>query len=373
MLATTVETTASGAEAPGEGQPPNLILQLVEVRKIYGDFAAVDGVRVDIREGEFLTIVGPSGSGKTTLLRMLAGMEAPTEGYITLRGELINDVPSNKRPTCLVFQSLALFPHKTVGENIEFPLKVRNVPKAERKARALELMRMVRLPESYYGKNVMKCSGGEKQRVALARAFAYDPEVLFFDEPLSALDYKLKKVLEKELKDLHRESGKTFVYITHSLEEAMVMSDRIGVMQAGKVVQIGTPEEIYARPANRFVAEFFGEVNTIPILHDKGGFWVSADGRKLKVDASKLPDADKAAVVVRPEYLRIVQTEADADNVISGTIYNEYSLGSRVQYQVRSGERTYLVEVPRSAALDAAEAASVLIGWDAADAIVVEG
>lgn len=384
-FATTVETPSAPAEptagtiVPAEGpvpvasQVPKYVLQLVGVRRVYGDFAAVDGIRVDIREGEFLTIVGPSGSGKTTLLRMLAGMEAPTEGYITLRGELINDLPANKRPTCLVFQSLALFPHKTVGENIEFPLKVRKVKPAERRKRALELMRMVRLPESYYGKNVMQCSGGEKQRVALARAFAYDPEVLFFDEPLSALDYKLKKVLEKELKDLHRESGKTFVYITHSLEEAMVMSDRIGVMRDGKITQIGTPEEIYARPADRFVAEFFGEVNTIPISRDAKGTWSSTSGgQMLKVTAERMPEGDNAALVVRPEYLRFVARKADADNVVSGTVYNEYSLGSRVQYQVRSGERIYLLEVARSAAIDTSQGGDVLIGWDAADAIVVE-
>ena len=260
---------------------PVPVLQLVDVRKIFGDFAAVDGIDVDIKEGEFVTIVGPSGSGKTTLLRMLAGMEAPSSGYITLRGELINDVPADRRPTCLVFQSLALFPHKTVGENIEFPLKVRKIPATERKRRALDFMRMVRLPEHYYAKNVMRCSGGEKQRVALARAFAYDPDVLFFDEPLSALDYKLKKVLEKELKDLHRESGKTFVYITHSLEEAMVMSDRIGVMSRGRLVQIGTPEDIYTRPATRFVAEFFGEVNSFPVIRAPDGGWTRQDdGRR---------------------------------------------------------------------------------------------
>ncbi len=368
-----IETTAVGPKLPAADEAANFILQLVGVKRIYGDFAAVDGIKMDIREGEFLTIVGPSGSGKTTLLRMLAGMEAPSEGYITLRGELINDVPSNKRPTCLVFQSLALFPHKSVGENIEFPLKVRRVAPAERKARALELMRMVRLPESYYAKNVMQCSGGEKQRVALARAFAYDPEVLFFDEPLSALDYKLKKVLEKELKDLHRESGKTFVYITHSLEEAMVMSDRIGVMREGKLTQIGTPEEIYARPADRFVAEFFGEVNTIPVTRDAEGNWHESGGRELKLAPGSAPDAMSAAAVVRPEYLRFVTGESGADNVVTGTVYNEYSLGSRVQYQVRAGERTYLLEVPRAAAIGAGNGAEVMIGWDARDAIVVEG
>ncbi|QRM53716.1 ABC transporter ATP-binding protein [Sinorhizobium sp. BG8] len=350
------------------------VLQLVGVRKVFGDFAAVDGIDVDIQEGEFVTIVGPSGSGKTTLLRMLAGMEAPSHGYITLRGELINDVPANRRPTCLVFQSLALFPHKTVGENIEFPLKVRKVPPAERKRRALELLRMVRLPENYHAKNVMRCSGGERQRVALARAFAYDPDVLFFDEPLSALDYKLKKVLEKELKDLHRESGKTFVYITHSLEEAMVMSDRIGVMRAGKLIQIGTPEEIYARPSDRFVAEFFGEVNTIAIRRSDSGGWITEEGGKpVVIGTGAAPAGPAAAIVVRPEYMRFVDNLAGADNVISGRIYNEYSLGSRIQYQIHAEGRTFLVEVPRNAAWKKTSAGDVMIGWDARDAILVGG
>ncbi|TPW32559.1 ABC transporter ATP-binding protein [Martelella alba] len=350
------------------------ILQLVNLRKTFGDFAAVDGISVDIREGEFVTIVGPSGSGKTTLLRMLAGLEGPSEGYISLRGELMNDVPSNKRPTCLVFQSLALFPHKTVGDNIEFPLKVKKVPAGERKARALELLNMVRLPESYYGKNVMRCSGGERQRVALARAFAYDPDVLFFDEPLSALDYKLKKILEKELKDLHRESGKTFVYITHSLEEAMVMSDRIGVMRAGKIVQIGSPEEIYARPADRFVAEFFGEVNSFAITRDGYGKWMS-DGlaKPVAITAGKEPASGTATVIVRPENMRFIADETGADNAFAATIFNEYALGSRIQYQLRAQKRTFLVELPRGAATTPDADGKVLIGWDAADAIVVEG
>lgn len=347
------------------------VLQLVDVRKIFGDFAAVDGINVDIKEGEFVTIVGPSGSGKTTLLRMLAGMESPSEGYITLRGELINDVPADKRPTCLVFQSLALFPHKTVGENIEFPLKVRKMPAAERKARALELMRMVRLPESYYSKNVMRCSGGEKQRVALARAFAYDPDVLFFDEPLSALDYKLKKVLEKELKDLHRESGKTFVYITHSLEEAMVMSDRVGVMSRGRLVQIGTPEEIYTRPATRFVAEFFGEVNSFEVKREGQGSWTLTDGKPITVAPVDEAIGDTATVIVRPETMRFVTGPSSADNLITGKIYNEYSLGSRMQYQVHSGERIYLVEAARTAVAGISAGDTVTIGWDARDAIVV--
>ncbi|SIR24599.1 spermidine/putrescine transport system ATP-binding protein [Rhizobium sp. RU20A] len=370
MISPAVNDTETDGEAAA--RPKALpVLQLVDVRKVFGDFAAVDGINVDIREGEFVTIVGPSGSGKTTLLRMLAGMEAPTSGYITLRGTLINDVPADKRPTCLVFQSLALFPHKTVGENIEFPLKVREVPAAERKRRALEFMRMVRLPDHYYAKNVMRCSGGEKQRVALARAFAYDPDVLFFDEPLSALDYKLKKVLEKELKDLHRESGKTFVYITHSLEEAMVMSDRVGVMSRGRLVQIGTPEEIYTKPATRFVAEFFGEVNSFPVRRTADGGWTQADGGPIVVAPAGDDIGEAATVIVRPETMRFVTGPSSADNLISGRIYNEYSLGSRMLYQVHAGERIYLVEVARAAAGGLVAGDTVTIGWDARDAILV--
>jgi spermidine/putrescine transport system ATP-binding protein len=364
-VATPVQETADAALP---------VLQLVGVRKAFGSFTAVEDINLDIYSGEFLTIVGPSGSGKTTLLRMLAGMERPTCGNITLRGALINDVPANQRPTCLVFQSLALFPHKTVGENIEFPLKVKKVPSKARKERALELIHMMRLPESYYGKNVMTCSGGEKQRVALARALAYDPEILFFDEPLSALDYKLKKAMEKELKDLHRATGKTFVYITHSLEEAMVMSDRIAVMRAGRFVQIGTPDEIYSRPANRFVAEFIGDVNVFGVKKEADGGWVlEDDGSRVKIVLPPvLADASKAAVVVRPEFLRFLDRQSQANNAIKGTVYNEYALGSRIQYEVRSGDRTLLVELSRASAWTGELDQPVIVGWDARDAIVVE-
>lgn len=351
------------------------ILQLVGVQKRFGDFTAVDQIDLDVREGEFLTIVGPSGSGKTTLLRMLAGLEAPSDGWITLGGENLNDVPPNKRPTCLVFQSLALFPHKTVGENIEFPLKVKGVDPATRKARALELMRVVRLPESYWGKNVMKCSGGERQRVAIARALAYDPAVLFFDEPLSAIDYKLKKILEKELKDLHKETGKTFIYITHSLEEAMVMSDRIGVMRAGRLVQVGTPEEIYAHPVDRFVSEFVGEVNVVPVEKTAEGTWRATDmsGTFVFTLPEALAESERAEIVVRPEFMRFVGDGETADNILEGVVYNEYSLGSRVQYQVRCGDKVIVVELSRAKALKASVDRTVRVGWDAADAIVVGG
>jgi spermidine/putrescine transport system ATP-binding protein len=347
------------------------ILSLKAVAKTFGTFKAVDNIDLDIDEGEFFTIVGPSGSGKTTLLRMIAGMEEPSGGDILLRGDRINDVPSNKRPTCMVFQSLALFPHRTVGENIEFSLKIKGEPKEKRKARALELMDLLRLPQSNYAKNVMKCSGGERQRVALARALAYDPQILFFDEPLSAIDSKLRKTLEKELKDIHRETKKTFVYITHSLEEAMVMSDRIGVMRAGKLVQVGTPQEIYSTPNTRFVSEFIGDVNVIGVdLAPDGLLRASSLANPLKPPA--LPAGFKNGhLVIRPEFLRFVDDQSGADNVISGRLYNEYALGSRIQYQVRVGEAVFVVEKLRQQAFSGVRGDMVNIGWDAADSILV--
>lgn len=347
------------------------ILRLKQVDKLFGDFVAVERVDLDIREGEFFTIVGPSGSGKTTLIRMLVGMDKPSEGDILLRGTRINDVPANKRPTCMVFQSLALFPHKTVGQNIEFPLKIRGVPAAERRDRCRQLLSQLHLPPDYYGKSVGKCSGGEQQRVALARALAFDPEILFFDEPLSAIDYRLRKALEKELKDIHRETGKTFVYITHSLEEAMVMSDRIAIMRGGRVVQVGTPDEIYNRPRNRFVSEFMGEVNVLEVSRDGDRLRDSASGTLLQ--GPTMPETfSKGFLVIRPEAIRFLDGGDRTPNRLEGRLYNEYSLGSRMQYQVHVGKGVFLVEKLREQRYGGELDDSVTIGWDPAEALLFE-
>jgi len=352
----------------GEGP----ILTLRSLTKSFGAHSAVDHVDLEIREGEMFTIVGPSGSGKTTLLRMLAGMETPTAGDIILRGARINDIPANKRPTCMVFQSLALFPHKSVGDNIEFALKIRGVPRAERKRRAVDLMRMLRLPDHYYGRAPNRISGGERQRVALARALAFDPEILFFDEPLSALDYKLRKTLEKELKDIHRETRKTFVYITHSLEEAMVMSDRIGVMRDGKLVQIGTPHEIYTAPNSKFVSEFIGDVNVVPVsVLGSGRLKAPHVPHEMAAPPAMNGVGESGFLVVRPEFLRFLDSPGDADNHVVGRLYNEYALGSRIQYQVRVGELVFVLEKLRHEAFTGGLDQEVVIGWNAADSIVV--
>ena len=347
---------------------PEPILRLAGVKKRFGDFEAVSDIDLDIFEGEFITIVGPSGSGKTTLLRMLAGLEEPSAGEILLRGARINELPANKRPTCMVFQSLALFPHKSVGQNIEFPLKMRGEAPAARRARCLQLMDQLRLPQDYYGKAVNQCSGGERQRVALARALAFDPEILFFDEPLSAIDFRLRKTLEKELKDIHKDTGKTFVYITHSLEEAMVMSDRIGIMRGGGLVQVGAPDEIYSRPANRFVSEFMGEVNLLEVQANGQGLYCEGLERALKGPEGE--GFERGFLVIRPEYLRFLGKGESADNQIEGVLYNEYALGSRIQYQVRVGEQVFIVEKLREQRYQGQLDDSVTIGWDARDSVL---
>jgi spermidine/putrescine transport system ATP-binding protein len=348
------------------------ILRLQEIDKYFGDFAAVDRIDLDIEEGEFFTIVGPSGSGKTTLIRLLVGMDKPTNGDILLRGERINDVPANQRPTCMVFQSLALFPHMTVGGNVEFPMKCKGVAPGVRRERAERCLKLAHLPVDYYDKPVSECSGGERQRVALARALAFDPEILFFDEPLSAIDYRLRKTLEKELKDIQRETGKTFVYITHSLEEAMVMSDRIGVMRKGRLAQVGTPDEIYTAPCDRFVTEFMGEVNSISVKLD-------ADGR-LHSDVLKASFAKPATMprgfaegtlIVRPEDVSFANgVLPEGDNVVEGELFNEYLLGSRKQYQVRAGDVTFLVEKLRAAEKAPLPGDRVRITWRPADSML---
>ncbi|MGB3406034.1 MAG: ABC transporter ATP-binding protein [Jannaschia sp.] len=317
-----------------------MILSLAGLSKTFGTTKAVDDISLAIPEGEFLTIVGPSGSGKSTLVRLLAGLETPSAGDLFLRDKRITQMPANKRPTALVFQSLALFDHRTVGQNIEFAMKMKGVAAPARRERARELLELVRLPADYYGRSVTQCSGGERQRVALARAFASDPEILFFDEPLSAIDYRLRKTLEVELKELHQRTGRTFVYITHSLEEAMVMSDRIAIMQSGRIIQTGTPTEIYGAPANRFVASFMGEVNILTVERDSAGRTMFAG------IGQPVSDARGAYAMIRPEALAVGPGEVTARL----TVTQHLMLGSRTQVHLMSESGATLIsEVPGGA------------------------
>ena len=251
-------------------------IRLRDLAKRYGDVAAVDGIDLDVARGEFFTVLGPSGSGKTTTLRMIAGFERPDSGVIELDGRDVSQLPPYDRPVNTVFQDYALFPHMTVQQNVEYGLAVTRVPKAERKRRASEALSMVRL-EGFGGRKPSQLSGGQRQRVALARAIVNRPRVLLLDEPLGALDLKLRQEMQIELKSIQREVGITFVYVTHDQEEALTMSDRLAVFNDGRIEQIGEPAEVYEHPQSEFIAGFVGVSNVL-----------ERDGRRYTVRPEKI-------------------------------------------------------------------------------------
>jgi putative spermidine/putrescine transport system ATP-binding protein len=262
------------ADSRTEADPP--AIRVLGLRKNYGPVVALDGVDITIEQGEFFTLLGPSGSGKTTLLRLIAGFERPDAGVIELGGRDISRVPPYSRDVNTVFQDYALFPHMTVAENVQYGLRVRRVPKAERRERAARALEMVRL-SGLGERKPTQLSGGQRQRVALARAIVNEPQVLLLDEPLGALDFKLRQEMQIELQHVQREVGITFVYVTHDQEEALAMSDRIAVLSNGKIEQVGTPLEVYERPQTDFVAGFIGISNLI-----------ERDGRHMTIRPEKI-------------------------------------------------------------------------------------
>jgi spermidine/putrescine transport system ATP-binding protein len=337
MFMTERQTTR---EMDGEGRLPSI--ELVGVGKRFGDVVAVDHISLSVAGGEFLTLLGPSGCGKTTTLRMIGGFELPTNGSLRIHGEEMGNRPPYRRPVNTVFQNYALFPHLTVGENIAYGLQMARVPRAERKRRVGEALEMVRLPHVEKRKP-SELSGGQQQRVALARALVNRPEVLLLDEPLGALDLKLRKAMQIELKRLNREVGATFIYVTHDQEEALTMSDRIAVMSEGRILQIGTPDEIYERPCNRFVADFIGQTNFL------NGSVVAVDGGIAIVDLGgaghvrgSIPagvhPAGAAVVAVRPERVALAADAESATtagwNRLSGTVESVLYLGTHSQITV---------------------------------------
>jgi spermidine/putrescine transport system ATP-binding protein len=312
------------------------------VTKVFGAgqdaVRALDDVSVTIRQNEFFTLLGPSGCGKTTLLRLIAGFEFPTEGEILLYGEDIAPLPPFKRPVNTVFQNYSLFPHMTVAQNIGFGLEMLGKPKAEVAARVTEMLRLVRM-EELRNRKTSQISGGQQQRVALARALAPQPKVLLLDEPLSALDFKLRKDMQIELKRLQNETGITFIFVTHDQEEALTMSDRVAVMSRGHILQVGSPREIYDHPAERFVANFIGETNFLQaeLAGTSGGkanVRLTCGGAAL---AATLPPGftpkEKVTIVVRPEHAQIVGNGTQA--TLSGKLENVVYFGTDTHFHVR--------------------------------------
>jgi spermidine/putrescine ABC transporter ATP-binding subunit len=344
----------------------------VSIRNVVRRFegvTAVAGVSLEVREGEFVSLLGPSGCGKTTLLRIIAGLERLDEGQIFVAGQDITKLTAHRRPVNMVFQRYALFPHKSVAENVAFALRLRRVPKAEVDQRVEAMLELVRLP-GFGDRHIDQLSGGQAQRVALARALVNDPKVLLLDEPLAALDLKLRQAMHIELREIQRRIGSTFVYVTHDQEEALVMSDRIVLMESGSIVQQGHPEDVYNRPETLFASQFLGEANLFQgrartgdgrVLVDSGGIVIELNG------SGPVPDGVDVWVCVRPERIALSKGSGESGlstNAARGTVAKVIFLGSIVRYTVDVGPRHLLVELPAAESAPLREGDAVQASWE---------
>ena len=356
----------------------SVAVELADVTKRFGEFVAVDDLTLDIHEGEFFSLLGPSGCGKTTTLRMIAGFERVTEGSISVAGEPMQKVPPYRRPVNTVFQSYAIFPHLNVFDNVAFGLRRAKVSKDEVRKRVGEACEMVQL-EGFEKRKPAMLSGGQQQRVALARALINRPKVLLLDEPLGALDMKLRKELQIELRNLQHEVGITFIYVTHDQEEALTMSDRIAVMNAGKVQQVADPPTLYERPRNRFVADFIGQTNIFSgAVESVSGEKVTlktAGGMKVEAvtqEGESVEIGSEAHAAVRPEKLRL---GSGGDNTCTAEVEQVVYLGSSTQYitKLPDGEKLVLYQQNAHDSTGSVVGEEVPVTWDAANCLVLGG
>jgi spermidine/putrescine transport system ATP-binding protein len=344
------------------------------VSKVFGDVYAVRDLDLSIRDGEFFSLLGPSGCGKTTTLRMIAGFEFPTQGSLRIHGVEMALQPPNERPVNTVFQSYALFPHMTVEENVGFGLRMRKVGVSETAERVKKALDMVQLSHRA-GASSKQLSGGQQQRVALARALVNEPEVLLLDEPLGALDLKLRQAMQVELKDLQGRVGITFIYVTHDQGEALTMSDRIGVMQEGRLLQVGTPQEIYEHPTSRFVAGFIGEINLLSatvVDHQS----VRLGGGRLVAAPTGAAAGSEVTVALRPERLElfgIAEMVPDTLNAVRGRVVRRVYFGDVFYYDVETADGVIEVKEENRPGVDLHDVGGeAVVAWDPAATTVVE-
>ena len=361
------------------------MVRLERCTKRYGGVTALAEIDLAIAKGEFVTLLGPSGSGKTTLLNLIAGMVAPSTGRIFIDGKDATELPPSGRGLGMVFQNYALMPHMTVFDNIAFPLRVRKLPRAEIRRKVAEVLEIVQLPQ-VAGRKPRELSGGQQQRISLARCIVYNPAIILMDEPLGALDKKLREDMQLEIKRLHRELGITMLYVTHDQEEALVMSDRIVLLTGGRVAQIGTPDELYHRPRSRFVADFLGQSNLLDGRVEEHGPPVcvrTADGLRLRSEplpsepAPTFQIGESVSVMVRPENVTIeTRSEplGEVENTVDGTVAESITLGGVVRHYVTGqGGRTFIsVEFNRPGLRLLDKGTPVRLAWRAVDIRVLK-
>ena len=356
----------------------------VDVRHIWkaytpGNFVVRD-VTLTLQPGEFLTLLGPSGSGKTSTLMMVAGFETPSEGEIHVDGKDVANLPPERRNFGVVFQGYALFPHMSVLDNVEFPLRMKRVARQQRRKRAIDMLERVGLAD-LAARRPRELSGGQQQRVALARALVFEPDALLLDEPLGALDRKLREQLQLEIKEIQRRVGISILFVTHDQDEAMMMSDRIAVMDHGEIVQIGSPSDVYLHPDTSFVASFLGETNLIPVTFQgiEAGQAVvryasGMPGRARMPRTGSLPKSGAAALVsLRPERIRLLSTGAPSEQTTVGTLISHTFLGRHARSVVAAIGQTLAVSSTDMPAAVLAESANVRLGWSYDDAQLLAG
>lgn len=347
MSAPSATTSTTGPTADAEATPPQseVKLSLEGLNKHYGSAHVVRDVSLDVASGEVVTLLGPSGSGKTTTMMMIAGFVSPDSGTVTLDGHAVNDVPPHKRNIGVVFQSYALFPHMSVLGNVEFPVRQRGVKRSVARRRAHEMLDLVGL-DHLADRRVPQLSGGQQQRVALARALVFDPPLLIMDEPLSALDKRLREQMQEEIKRIQKAVGVTVLCVTHDQTEAFVLSDRVAVMNEGKILQIGPPQEVYESPADDFVAEFLGESNLLAgtvSSTDRGHMFVTDTGVELELAQ---PDLGSHKLLIRPERIQINDRNSGPGTSLNGRIKSANYLGNALTYHVDCDGLELLVRHP---------------------------